>query len=353
MRIGERTYNIRLGLTIFLAISIVSAIIIIFLDINKNTWSALRQIKPEYGLIAGLLMITQWLINALRFQILVNSFEEKISFWTSFQAFMANIFMSAMTPSQTGGGPLQVYIINRAGIPLAKAIAGCLIGAVLTVVCLVFSSASILLFRHDIRLGFGHHMGAVITVVFIVFFLITILFLLSIFKIRLIKRIFGKITLRFSHSTKSKRKYSSTKKLIRGLDQYSSCMRIFAKAKKYRILLSGLLTLCCICANSAIAPVLLKGLSIGQDAMQVFLIQFIIFFIVYFSPTPGGSGLAEFSNYWIMASVNVEQNLLGVYTLIWRFFTSFLGVGIGGLIVLSLLKKRKKYKSGVKHLSKI
>ncbi len=353
MRIGDRTYNIRLGLTIFLAISIVSAIVILFLDVNRNTWSALKQIKPEYGLIAGSLMLAQWLINALRFQVLVNSFEEKISFWTSFQAFMANIFMSAMTPSQTGGGPLQVYIINRAGIPLAKAIAGCLIGAVLTVVCLVFSSMGILLFRHDIRLGFGHHMGAVITVVFVVFFLITLLFVLSIFKIRLIKRIFGKITLRFSHSTKSKRKFSATKKLIHGLDQYSNCMKIFAKAKKHRILLSGFLTLCCICANCATAPVLLKGLSIKQDATQVFLVQFIIFFIVYFSPTPGGSGLAEFSNYWIMASVDVEQNFLGIYTLIWRFFTSFLGVGIGGLVVLSLLKKRKRYKDSVKHLSNI
>jgi hypothetical protein len=43
-----------------------------------------------------------------------------------------------------------------------------------------------------------------------------------------------------------------------------------------------------------------------------------------------------------MASVNVEQNMLGVYTLIWRFFTSFMGVGIGGLIVLFLISKRKK-----------
>ncbi|MEK7400445.1 MAG: flippase-like domain-containing protein [Candidatus Poribacteria bacterium] len=342
MRIGERTYNIKLGLTIFLAISIVSAIVILYLDVDKNTWSALRQVKPIYGLLAGILMLIQWLLNGLRFQILVNSFEEKVGFWTSFNAFMANLFMSAMTPSQSGGGPLQIYVLNKAGMPVAKAFAGCLMGAVLTVVCLVISSISILLFRHDIRLGFGHHMGSVITIVFLFFFLLTALFLLSIFKIRFVKRVFGKMTLRFSHSTKSKRKFSLTKRLMRGLDQYSKCMIIFAKAKKYRVFVAGLLTMGCICANCATAPVMLKGLSVGQDALQVFFVQFIIFFISYFSPTPGGSGFAEFSNYWIMASVNIEQNLLGVYTLIWRFFTSFLGVGIGGLIVLSLLRKRKK-----------
>jgi len=43
-----------------------------------------------------------------------------------------------------------------------------------------------------------------------------------------------------------------------------------------------------------------------------------------------------------MASVSVDQSLLGVYTLIWRFFTSFLGVGMGALIVLLLVGKRNR-----------
>jgi len=72
---------------------------------------------------------------------------------------------------------------------------------------------------------------------------------------------------------------------------------------------------------------------------QVFLIQFILNFIVYFSPTPGGSGIAELSSYQMMGSLT--ESLLEIYTLIWRFFTNFLGVGLGGLIVLTLLRREK------------
>ena len=89
-----------------------------------------------------------------------------------------------------------------------------------------------------------------------------------------------------------------------------------------------------------IALVLPAGLNMHAPMLRVFLMQFVIFFITYFSPTPGASGVAELSTYWIIASAAGQQNLLGVYTVIWRFFTSFLGVGVGALVVLSLIGKR-------------
>jgi len=342
MRIGERTYNVKLGFTIFLAITVVSATIILYLDVDRNTWTSLKRIRPQYDLLAIILVLSQWLLNGLRFKILINSFEKKVGFWTSFNAFMGNIFMSAMTPSQSGGGPLQIYILTRAGIPVAEAFTGCLMGAVLTVVCLVISNLVVFLFKSSFRIHFGHHMGAVFVVAFIVFLFMTIIFMLSIFKIKLIKRIFGKLMLFMYRFFKIKKRFTATKKMMQGLEQYSRCMLTYAGAKRYRVFIAGLITMLCICINALIAPVLLAGLNIHQNITKVFIIQFIIFFIAYFSPTPGGSGLAEFSNYWVMASVNVEQNMLGVYTLIWRFFTSFMGVGIGALIVLLFISKRKK-----------
>jgi len=344
MRIGERTYNIKVGFTIFLVITIVSAAVILYLGVDRNTWTGLKQVRPEYGLLAIMLVVAQWLMNGLRFQILINSFEKKVGFWTSFNAYMANVFMSAMTPSQSGGGALQIYILTRAGIPVAEAFTGCLMGAVLSVICLVISNLAVLLFKSSFRIHFGHHMSAVFIVAFIVFLSMSLIFMLSIFKIKLIKRIFGKAALFLFRFFRIKKRFTVTKKLMQGLEQYSMCMLTFAGTKKYRVFIVGLLTMICYSLNALVAPVLLAGLNIQQDALKVFLIQFIIFFIAYFSPTPGGSGLAEFSNYWVMASVSVDQSLslLGVYTLIWRFFTSFLGVGMGALIVLVLVGKRNR-----------
>ncbi|HGJ67153.1 TPA: flippase-like domain-containing protein, partial [bacterium] len=239
-------------------------------------------------------------------------------------------------------GPLQIIILRRAGIPVAKAFAGCLMGAVLTVVCLVSLNAGILLFDSGLRLEFGHHMRAVLSMVIIIFLFLSFLFVLSLFKIGLVKRIFGKITLFILRLIKKKRKLAVIKRLLRGLDQYSECMQAFAGKKKKRVFIACIITFLALFFNNLIGPVLLMGLNIRAKFPQIFLIQFVISFILYFSPTPGASGIAEFSNYWILSEVNVEQNMLGIYTVIWRFFMSFIGVSVGAIIVLSMLRSNKK-----------
>ena len=90
-----------------------------------------------------------------------------------------------------------------------------------------------------------------------------------------------------------------------------------------------------------------KFLSISGDGIWVilaglFILQFILFFITYFVPTPGASGIAEFSSYWLLSSLHVQPNILGVYTVMWRFFTSFIGVTVGGLVILSLVSHLKR-----------
>jgi uncharacterized membrane protein YbhN (UPF0104 family) len=63
--------------------------------------------------------------------------------------------------------------------------------------------------------------------------------------------------------------------------------------------------------------------------------------VAYFGPTPGASGIAEFSSYWMLTTLSVQPNMLGVYTVLWRFFTIFIGVAVGGLVVLSLIRRRR------------
>jgi len=342
MRIGGKNYNVRTGLAIFIGISIISAIVIMFLDIDRDTWSSLKKIKPEYGLLACMLMTAQWCFNGVRFRILVNSFGNDVSFLTSLKAFMSNIFMSAMTPSQTGGGPLQIYVLNRAGVPVVEAFTGCLMGAVLTVLCLVVSTLGILLLKPTLRLELGSHIAYIFIIVCIVFFFMFILFTMSLVNIRVVKRIVGRWMLIITKAIKLRKGMLITCRVMNGLDQYSKCMTMYAKTRKYKVFVAGLFTMASISANSTIAPVILRGLNIRHDFLNVFLIQFVLSFISYFSPTPGASGIAEFSNYWMMSSIDIDKSMLGIYTLIWRFFTSFFGVTIGGFVVLSLVKGKKK-----------
>ena len=131
MRIGGRDYRVKTGLTAFLAISVVSVLAIFFLGTDAGQLARVRLIRPRYAALAAVFMVAQWCFNAIRFRILVNSLGHNVSFAVSLRAFMANLFMAAVTPSQTGGGAVQIYMLNRAGVPIARGFAGCLMGGVL------------------------------------------------------------------------------------------------------------------------------------------------------------------------------------------------------------------------------
>ena len=161
---------------------IISALAIFFLTADTGSWTDFRRISPGYALLAAGLMVAQWCLNALRFKILVNSLDNRVSFATSLKAFMSNIFMSAITPSQTGGGPMQIYVLNRSGVSIARAFAGCLMGAVLTVVSLLSTTLAILILAPGLRAELGRHLTGVVLAAAIVFSILASLFLLSLFR---------------------------------------------------------------------------------------------------------------------------------------------------------------------------
>jgi uncharacterized protein (TIRG00374 family) len=215
-------------------------------------------------------------------------------------------------------------------------------GAVLSVFSLLASTLVILFLRPSLRAELGRHLAGVIIAASIVFSVLVLLFLLSIFQIGLVKQMIGRSLLMIMRVFKIERRAAITKRVLGGIDQYRDSMSLFAAARKRRVLLALLFTLACVGTNSMIAPVLLAGLGVEQNVLNVYLAQPILFFIAYFGPTPGASGIAEFSNYWMLSSLDIPPNMLATYTLLWRFFTSFIGVAIGGLAVLTLVTGVRK-----------
>jgi len=340
MQIGGRDYKIKSGLAAFFAISAGSAVAIFLITSRTGVWAGARHMKPGYLGVACGLMLLQWCLNAVRFQILVNSLGNRVSFLTSLRAFMANLFLSAVTPSQTGGGPIQIYILKRAGVPVPKGFAGCLMGAVLSVVCLFTSTVVILIAHSGLRVEFGRHLMGVITTVVIVFSALAALFILSIFRLDVVKRLTGRATLAITRLLKVERRLGLTKRVLGGFDEYRESITLLAGRRKERVGAALAFTFAGIATNCLIALALLASLNLPFDASKVYLAQFILLFIAYFSPTPGASGIAEFSSYWMLSSLSVMASALGVYTVMWRFFTSYAGVAVGGAVTVAAVARK-------------
>ncbi len=78
--------------------------------------------------------------------------------------------------------------------------------------------------------------------------------------------------------------------------------------------------------------VALRILGIDAPFWEVMQIQLLLMFLVYFTPIPGGSGVAEVLSTLVMAPF-VPAELLGWHTFLWRVIASY-GIVVFGLVVL-------------------
>jgi uncharacterized protein (TIRG00374 family) len=105
------------------------------------------------------------------------------------------------------------------------------------------------------------------------------------------------------------------------------------KHRKTSIIYTAFFTILTLFANYSIAYVLIKGLGSDINFLKVLAIQIILYFLLYLTPTPGGSGFAEGGFYLLFYNL-VPQHLIGILLLLWRFFIAYLWVIAGWLVII-------------------
>jgi uncharacterized protein (TIRG00374 family) len=149
---------------------------------------------------------------------------------------------------------------------------------------------------------------------------------------RVIQRIARRIGGRSPNAT------ARVEKLLGGVDRAHDCMVAFGNARGLLTLVLAIIISARSHANKLLAGyVALRTLGIPADFTDILLVQTLISFLLYFAPTPGGSGLAELTSAAVM-SIYVPREMTPSYTLIWRFINSYATVIVGSLIFWYLLR---------------
>jgi uncharacterized protein (TIRG00374 family) len=95
-------------------------------------------------------------------------------------------------------------------------------------------------------------------------------------------------------------------------------------------------------ANKLLAGyVALRALGLEANFVDVLLLQTFITFLLYFAPTPGGSGIAELISAAVM-SIYVPRGLTPLYTLLWRLVLSYYTIGFGAVVFSSWVRRGLK-----------
>jgi len=335
--------KIILGIRIFVAISLLTQIgIFIFPSVHKIKGSIHIEPHSLKYIMLFIAVAASWLegpLGGLRTYYIMKVINKNITFKSAVKASYSNIFLGAATPSQAGGGIAEIYFVTRDDIPIPEATAG----TIMTFVCtLFFLTIALLLLYFFKTQDMGYLFSVMIKTASFMMAIATGIFIISVFFTNSVNRVILYIFYWLKSSGKIKDRRGRIEhrltRICEGMLNYRGASFFMWRHGKLAMLLGFFFT-CLFFATRFIIPYfIVKGLGMNANVVVVMYIQLLITLITYFSPTPGGSGLAEMSSLVLMAPF-VSNSLAPLYTVLWRFCTLYVNVFIGGYLLLRELQK--------------
>jgi uncharacterized protein (TIRG00374 family) len=328
---------IRKGLRIFFGLSIASiAVIFVFTDWSK-TFDALSRIEPLYLLVAFALALADWSGGGIRLYLLTRGLTGHVSLRTSIKAALANTAMGAITPSQMGGGPAQVFILYKNGLPLLEAMSASLMTFVVTMLFFVVSAGAITFFGVNTSIP-DETVRYLFRYGFIVFLACGTLFIAFIAQPAWLR---AALRLLFNFLSLFRRRHflrpgSRASRVIEATSEIHEINVYYIRNRFLTLVVSLLLTALLFGLKCFVAYFIVRGLGVTAGVWEVVSIQILILLAVYFFPTPGGTGAAELGSAVLMAKI-LPLELLMVYVVVWRIVVMYLAVAAGAVVMLRAL----------------
>jgi uncharacterized protein (TIRG00374 family) len=311
----------------------------------RPTWNRLRW---SYGLVILLCLPIETVCAALRIWLLCRVLHPGVRLWTCVKAELTNVTISLLTPSQTGGGPAQIYMLSRAGVS---------VGTSLTVSLISFMGTTVVLILMGLYTVFVSGIGEVTPLFATAFWTIIAVMLTmavgvlcpGLFRIvlgtmsRAIWRLRGRNGVlrewRRPHGDRigppAERMGALACKLAALVYAYRNDVRKFLRIGKATFAWTCLLSAVFLFSRTLMPFLCLRFLGIeGSTLRHVVEAQVALTFLVFFAPTPGGAGLTEGASMALMSGI-VPVGFVPYYNLLWRFSTAYLAALAGIFCLLN------------------
>jgi hypothetical protein len=329
------------GVAVFLVLSAVGLTALFLYTKTPQTFSAVLSLRPLYLALTALLSLVDMWLGGVRNHVFISAIRPRMSFWTSFRANLSNVFMGAVTPSQTGGSPAQMFVYYRGGLSVGEGASIIVINYLST---LIFFLTAALFAMTVIEARFAQPVILyMIRIAFVIFTSQLALFLLFLWKPHLIERVLRRISGPLQRKLPLVGRWLGrmVERLFTELDSFHDSCTLFLRHKPAIFLASLGLTIALYVNKFTIAYLIMLGLGVRGSYADVLAIQALVLFILYFAPTPGGSGIAEIGNGALMAAL-IPSGLLPVFTALQRLFFLYVPAVTGSFIFLHELGRYAK-----------
>jgi|UniRef100_A0A7V3RFH1 uncharacterized protein (TIRG00374 family) len=295
--------------------------------------------RSWWGIIGISLLLISWFTDALNTYLLVKTSKGSITFLQSFKSTIIGNFFSMLTPSSTGGQPMQVVYMNKIGVPPGIST------SIMVFKMIAWQGAIEIVAIFELRraIFLMNSVPAALSLAFIGFvissFTIAILILFN-FNRKVYNTFFSILRKTISLLKFSKKMKPKIDKILnrfdREIENYADSTKYFTKNSYILIIVFFLSIISSVSGLLLVFPAIAAmGLFHNgiQDILDVLAIQSLATLIIYFSPTPGSSGTAE-GEFYLFFSAIIPLRYLATITLEWSILRYFIPLFVGFVIVV-------------------
>jgi uncharacterized protein (TIRG00374 family) len=318
--------NILYGLSFTITIILLSFLYVLNKSIPSNFSQIIYLINKKYLFLSLCTLFFFHTFDNLRIFIIARTIGLNYPFLYGYIITLINSFGATVTPYFLGGELLLFYTLKRVGGEIYQimyiATLKCVAGIFFYVIFLPFTIHSILNNPKEAK--------EIISLLFIIILIAAILFTLW-------KLFFKKGTEFINKEILRSVKYTISK--------YFTLCHDFFKQKKKVFLIIFIFTLFMYNSLLLTGVFLVKAFNEKAFIKKIFLAQLPLFYAIFMSPTPGGSGIGEIGALSIFDNF-IGADFLGIFAILWRIITQYLSAIIGGGLFLMLIMK-DAYKGNV------
>ena len=328
-------------------------IITFYFVFKKSSLSELiihiREAKKSYIFVALMCMFMYVFLEGLNIYRIMKNFKDNISIVKAFKYSLVGFFFSSITPSSTGGQPMQLYFMNKDKLPLSHGTLALLIQLLsFQFVTLVLAIIGFIA-HYDLLL---HHIG---NIKYLLFFGISINILIESFLIIMIfsKNMGAKLIKWFCNVLKKFRYKKADLLLERGLiqlDEYHSCA-LYLNEHKWILVKTMMTSLFQMCIYHSIPYFIYRAFGLNDYGVFTFIfMQAVLYISVASLPFPGSMGVSE-GSFMIIFKMFFPASLLGSAMIISRGISFYLFVLISLILILTFMIVDKHLER--RHLKKL
>ncbi len=331
------------GIVLFLAISSAGVAVSFLLTSGAEFWPTIRSLRVSQLATLLFLVVMDWVLGGYRLYMFAHAMEPRVSFFDGFRANLCNMFLGAITPSQTGGGPAHIYVLWRAGLPISGGVALSLINFAATLAVLFIAAVLIVVMipaefaetmRVILRFSFGIF-AVVMTAIFLLLLAPKVMLTPATRLVRAVGRLLG--------GRMVTRTETANHKLTELVGQFQQSVAMCTKKNPHLLAQSLGVTFVLYFNKCLIGYVIAQAMGLSVAFWNVIIAQVLLLFVCYFAPTPGAGFIAEVSNTFLMRCFTDSTNV-AAFTVGCRLSTIWLAVVLGAVfMVLQIRRDTREY----------